>query len=102
MKILTTIFLICASALRALTEAGSPADAATNAVVITTDYINRLAEEARTNNPALRAADSRVRSATANVGSVRTWQDPMAMHNDTLRTDRRRLGSAHDRTLHHS
>ena len=88
MKILTTIFLICASALTALTEAGSPADAATNAVVITTDYINRLAEEARTNNPALRAADSRVRSATANVGSVRSWDDPMATFGGSVYSSR--------------
>lgn len=88
MKILTTIFLICASALTVLAEDSSPADAATNAVVITTDYINRLAEEARTNNPALRAADSRVRSATANVGSVRTWEDPMATFGGSVYSSR--------------
>src|SRR6266516_1351583 len=51
----------------------------TNVVVITTDYINRLVSEARTNNPSLKAADSRVRSATLNAQGIRTWEDPMAM-----------------------
>ena len=41
--------------------------------------INRLAEEARTNNPSLRAAGSRVTAAELNAGAVRTWEDPMAM-----------------------
>jgi outer membrane protein TolC len=53
--------------------------AATNAVVISTDYINSLVAEARTNNPSLKAADSRVRSATLNAEAVRTWEDPVAM-----------------------
>ncbi|MCI0537672.1 MAG: TolC family protein [Verrucomicrobiales bacterium] len=53
--------------------------AATNVVVITTGYINRLVAEARTNNPSLKAADSRVRSATLNAGAVRTWEDPTAL-----------------------
>jgi len=47
--------------------------------VITTDYIHRLVAEARTNNPSLKAADSRVRSATLNAQGIRTWEDPMAM-----------------------
>src|SRR5260221_14642336 len=50
-----------------------------NAVVISTALINRLVAEARTNNPSLKAADSRVRSATLNAEGVRTWDDPMAM-----------------------
>ena len=79
MNILTTIFLICGGAFTALAEDSSPADAATNAVVITTDLINRLVAEARTNNPSLKAADSRVRSATLNAEGVRTWDDPMGM-----------------------
>jgi cobalt-zinc-cadmium efflux system outer membrane protein len=41
--------------------------------------INRLVAEARTNNPSLKAADSRVRSAALNAEAVRTWEDPMAM-----------------------
>ena len=51
----------------------------TNAVVVSTDLINQLVAEARTNNPSLKAADSRVRSATLNAEGVRTWDDPMAM-----------------------
>jgi outer membrane protein TolC len=50
----------------------------TSAVIITTDLINRLVAEAHTNNPSLKAAGSRVRSATLNAESVRTWEDPMA------------------------
>ena len=60
----------------------------TNAVVITTDYINRLVAEARTNNPSLKAADSRVRSATLNAQAVRTWDDPMAMFGGSVYSDR--------------
>lgn len=52
---------------------------ATNVVVITTGYIDRLVAEARTNNPSLKAADSRVRSATLNAEAVRTWEDPTAL-----------------------
>jgi len=47
-----------------------------NAVMITTDFIERLMDEAQTNNPGFLAADSRADSATANAGSVRTWEDP--------------------------
>jgi cobalt-zinc-cadmium efflux system outer membrane protein len=68
-------------------EAVKPAEA-TNAVVITTDYINRLVAEARTNNPSLKAADSRVRSATLNAQAVRTWEDPMAMFGGSVFSDR--------------
>jgi outer membrane protein TolC len=50
----------------------------TNVVVISTDYINRLVAEARTNHPSLKAADARVRSAALNAEAVRTWDDPMA------------------------
>ena len=65
------------------TEDGKPAPA-TNVVVVSTEYINRLAEEARTNNPSLRAAGSRVNAAEFNAGAVRTWEDPMAMVGGTL------------------
>jgi len=79
MKILATIFAACGGLWPALAQIHSPADAATYTVVISTDYINRLVAEARTNNPSLRAADSRARSATLNAEAVRTWEDPMAM-----------------------
>ncbi len=54
-----------------------PAFAETNTFVITPAYINALADEARTNNSALRSADSRVAAARANQQTVRTWEDPM-------------------------
>jgi outer membrane protein TolC len=52
------------------------AAAEAQSVVISTDYINSLVAEARTNNPSLKAADSRVRAATLNAEAVRTWEDP--------------------------
>jgi outer membrane protein TolC len=79
MKILTSIILICASASASLAKDASPAGAETNAIVVSTDLINRLVAEARTNNPSLKAANSRVRSATLNAEGIRTWDDPMAM-----------------------
>ena len=57
----------------------TPAAAPTNGVVITTDLIERLMDEAQTNNPGFLAASSRAKSATANVASVRTWEDPTFM-----------------------
>jgi outer membrane protein, heavy metal efflux system len=73
------MFLICGSVLNTLAEDRSPADAATSAVVVSTDLINRLVAEARENNPSLKAADARVRSATLNAEAVRTWDDPTFM-----------------------
>ncbi len=49
----------------------------TNAVELTPDYISNLGEVLRTNNLALQAAAARRRAAEANVGSVKTWEDPM-------------------------
>jgi len=70
MKIFGSI-LILSSALLNVDGAEEP-----RVVVITSDYINSLVAEARTNNPSLKAAESRVRAATLNVESVRTWEDP--------------------------
>jgi outer membrane protein TolC len=79
MKPFATILLAIASLLTIqAAEEAKPAEA-TNVVVVSTDYINRLAEEARTNNPSLRAAGLRVNAAELNAGAVRTWEDPMAM-----------------------
>jgi outer membrane protein TolC len=50
---------------------------ATNAVVITPDYLGRLAEAMRTNNLALRSAGALKDAAAADVAAVRTWEDPM-------------------------
>ncbi|MEI8289332.1 MAG: TolC family protein [Verrucomicrobiota bacterium] len=63
--------------------AGVPAGAAraesidTNTVLITPDYLGRLAEEMGTNNPALRSTGAQKAAAAADVGAVRTWEDPM-------------------------
>jgi outer membrane protein TolC len=73
MKIFGTILLVSAGLLNI------QAAEDVRPVVISTDYINSLVAEARTNNPSLKAADSRVRSATLNAGAVRTWDDPTAM-----------------------
>ena len=73
MKIIGTILLVSLAVLN------TRAAETTNAVVVSTDLINQLVAEARTNNPSLKAADSRVRSATLNAEGVRTWDDPMAM-----------------------
>src|SRR5438552_5961443 len=73
------ILLLSAAVLNTRAVNDTPPAEPTNVVVITTDYINRLVAEARTNNPSLKAADSRVRSATLNAQGVRTWEDPMAM-----------------------
>lgn len=54
------------------------AEVETNAVVVSPQLIDILATEARTNHPALRAADLRADAATWNAASVRTWEDPMA------------------------
>ena len=50
--------------------------AATNAVIVSPQFVDALAEEARTNHPALRAADARADAAVWNASAVRTWEDP--------------------------
>jgi len=50
---------------------------ATDAVGITPGLITQLAEEIRTNHPALRSAAARTQAAGANLRAVRTWEDPM-------------------------
>ena len=58
--------------------------APTNAVLITSEFIERLMDEAQTNNPGFLAASSRASSATANAGAVRTWDDPTFLFGGTL------------------
>src|SRR5258706_774338 len=79
MKLFGSILIASASLLTGQAAEDAKAVEETNVVVITTEYINRLVAEARTNNPSLKAGDSRVRSATLNAEAVRTWEDPMAM-----------------------
>jgi cobalt-zinc-cadmium efflux system outer membrane protein len=79
MKFIGTILFVSAGLLNAGAADDERSVEATNTVLISTALINRLVAEARTNNPSLKAADSRVRSATLNAEAVRTWEDPMAM-----------------------
>jgi outer membrane protein TolC len=46
-------------------------------VVVTPQYVNLLAEQMRTNHPALRAAAARTNAAKLKLESVRSWEDPM-------------------------
>ena len=78
MKILIVSFAVCGGALTALAQNNPPAGTAGNAVAISTELIDRLVEEARTNNPALRAAGSRAKAAAFNADAVRSWDDPTA------------------------
>lgn len=79
MKILITILLTSAGAGVAWGQTNYPIPAPTNVVLISTQFIDHLVEEARTNNPALLAAESRVRSATLDADAVRTWDDPTGL-----------------------
>jgi len=49
----------------------------TNVVPVTPAFIAQLAEELRTNHPALQAASARTNAAAANAAAVRSWDDPM-------------------------
>ena len=77
MKTLVTLLLASAGAM-AQTPTGSLPAPATNVIRLTPAYINELAEEMRGKSPALQAAWARTNAAAANVGTVRTWDDPMA------------------------
>lgn len=48
-----------------------------NIVRLTSSEVNQLVEILRTNNPALRAQDARVRASGHATQGVRTWNDPM-------------------------
>jgi outer membrane protein TolC len=74
MKFFNTILFLSAS----LTHISDASAGSTQATVITSEFVNRLAMEARANNPSLKAEDSRIRAATLNQEAVRTWEDPTA------------------------
>ena len=81
MKAIVTVLLVSFSAATlAQTPTGKAPDPApaTNRVQLTATYITSLAEEMRGKSPALQAARARTNAAAANVGTVRTWDDPMA------------------------
>src|SRR5690349_7696980 len=71
------VIIIRAALLCASTSAvqGQPASR-TNGVVVATPLVNALLLEAQSNNPALKAADLRVRAAVLNGETVRSWMDP--------------------------
>ena len=71
------LMMMVVSAVQLQSNAANDSDAPTNGIVITSGFIDRLMEEAQTNNPAFLAAGSRAKSAVANVASVRVWEDPM-------------------------
>ena len=51
--------------------------AATN-LVISSEWLQGLIEEARTNQPALKVSEAQIRAATAQIASVRRWENPTA------------------------
>ena len=81
MKSFYPIFVVAAGLVQFQSRAEElpPPAAPTNGVVITSDYIARLMNEVQANNPSQLAAGLRVKSAAANVDSIRVWDDPMFM-----------------------
>src|SRR4051812_34781379 len=59
------------------TVAFAQAQENTNHLALTAKLFNQLAEEARTNYPGMRAAESRLRAADKNRNAVRLFDDPM-------------------------
>ncbi len=78
MKIrLALILVLCIPpTMRAAEPEAHHADAG-HTIRLTPAYVNALAEQMRTNHPALRALDARVRAAAHATNAVRTWDDPM-------------------------
>jgi len=75
----TILFCICAwsigaTAAQVASSTNSPAE---DTVTATPEYVNQLAEQMRTNHPAIKAAWARTNAAAANAASIRTWEDPM-------------------------
>jgi len=77
MRIFRIKILIVAVLVEAFVPFASFANGETNAVQITSMFISALADEAQTNNPAVRAAGRRVAAAQANETGVRIWEDPV-------------------------
>jgi cobalt-zinc-cadmium efflux system outer membrane protein len=58
------------------------------ATTVTVDYLNALIEEARTNNPGLRAARAMQEAAAVRTESVRVWEDPEFRFGGTVASSR--------------
>jgi outer membrane protein TolC len=86
MKLIVIALLVSSGLLAA--QPAANVDPSTNSLVITSLYIESLITEARTNNPSLRAADSRVRSAALNADTIRTWEDPEALFGGSVYSDK--------------
>ena len=71
-------FIVRCSLLVALCHRAVAAENPAGAVIVSSQLIGALAGEARTNHPALRAADLRADAATWNAAAVRAWEDPTA------------------------
>jgi len=84
MKLCGFVFFAGAGLLLAQPAREPDAGPHTKAVTITSEYVSRLITEARTNNPSLRAADSKVRAASLNAESIRTWEDPGALFGGSI------------------
>src|SRR5262245_3813146 len=56
--------------------AAVPSHATNAAVQVTPEYLEVLAEEMRTNHPALKAGYARSNAAVAAIDAIRTWEDP--------------------------
>ena len=48
-------------------------------LTVTPAFVNQLAEEMRTNHPALLAASARTNATSESVAAVRTWEDPKVL-----------------------
>jgi outer membrane protein TolC len=69
--------LATAGALAFAARAAEPAAASTNAIQLGAGLITQMADEMRTNHPALQALGARARAAQHSTNAVRTWEDPL-------------------------
>jgi outer membrane protein TolC len=77
MKIYSVLLILPSLCLQPSAGHAGP-DPQAERILITPAYVDQLLEEARAHNPGLRASGARAESASAAVGSVRTWEDPVA------------------------
>ena len=86
-KFILSLIFATASAIPAAEPDAAPI-ATANIVRLTPAYVNQLAEQMRTNHPALRALDARVRAAGHATNAVRTWEDPTAKFGGVVASQR--------------
>lgn len=71
----------------------------TNVVRLTPDYINQLADQMRSNHPALRSAVALTAAARASTNAVRAWDDPTFKFGGAVADSARGPGLAEDGNL---